>query len=397
MRRYSLIVLGLIAVVAALGLPPRYSRDSWGERNRDRTPERARFLDLRDEMVRATWVHQRIQWRDSVSSVLKALPPNRPYLVQAPPGTPGRLLARVDSGISYQLRVLEANPPEVPVGIFLIPRRVDLHPSASESWLGGWWTQRETYVARAGEKPFCALVEALAGERAEELENTIQRLVFIPRDPRVRPNTLRICGFYAGYGKPGARIEAWLRRGAADFASGVNLEGRRFLLSNWGGRGPFGLFQRLSGISPRGMACLAGDEAKCEDAFLRSAPAGGGRARDGWLRGSPVEGSPVDFIEYRYRVTGPDFGFLDEHLLAGLEEEFGRERFRRFWRSDDPVPGAFLAAFGVSAGAWTRSWTQRHLGRMERGPTVPLPASVISLATVGLFAAAAGFMGRRRT
>lgn len=396
MKRYFMGVLLLILLVAVLGLPPRHAETAWWAGNRSRTPERARYLELREELVKASWLYQRIQWRDSVSGVLQKMDRERAFVVQAPPAVPGPLLARVDSGVSLHLRAVEAIPPQVPVGVFLIPNNTDLHPSAPRTWTGGAWNRREFFIARGSEDPFCALVEPVAREGIRDLETVVERLVFLPRNPQEKPNTLRICGYYARYGPPGEEVERWLRRGASEFASGVNRDGRQYLPPFQGIRGVFGRISLFTGISLRGMACLGSSEPACEAAFLLAGPSGQEKSPLGSSPRFPPEDSPVDFFANRYGRMDPDFGSLDGFLLPALEEEFGPDRFRRFWKSDRPVLQAFQSAFEVPAGRWTGAWTRGYLGTVDRGPTVPLTASVISLATVGLFALAAGFTGRRR-
>jgi len=400
MKRYLLILTALLVLVGIVGLPPRHYTASWWLRDQHRTPERRLYLDLRDDIVRESWLYQRIQWRDSVSSVLQPLElAVDPYHLAVPESTPDTLRARLERGVRLQLEAMDALPPKVPVGVFLIPRNTGGHPSSLKNHYGYMWTQREFYVAREGESPFCALVESVAGAGSYEMARTLNRLVFIPQDNLSDPNALRICGFFARYGVPGTQVNEWLRDGAALFGSGFNMARRSLVyLQDRGPRGPFGLITRYSSISHTGLACLAGVDSACRDIFMR-----GGRvgtlmwwARD-WKE--PEEfliDSPVDYLRSRWQSWG-HLGYMDPYIFTSLEEEFGVDRFEAFWSSELPVEKAFQAAFGVPVDKWVMSWAQGLYGSVDRGPAVPLNATLLTFLTFGLFGSGALYMGRRRS
>jgi hypothetical protein len=83
-------------------------------------------------------------------------------------------------------------------------------------------------------------------------------------------------------------------------------------------------------------------------------------------------------------------------LLYDLEEEFGRERFSRFWTSDADVEEAFLSAFGEPPEEWLMRWAQARWGHLRVGPGIPFQAGFLSFLTLGLFTGLALFMGRRK-
>ena len=190
----------------------------------------------------------------------------------------------------------------------------------------------------------------------------------------------------------------WLKGGGALFGQRTGLDRRLHLLPHQGrARGPFGLWTRYLGISPRGMACLAGVEETCRAIFLRP-----GRERDSWRLGpwsiqSEMGATPVDFFGSRFLGLDSDLGSLDEYVLDLLEQDFGRDRFRTFWQSSLPVPDAFQSAFGVSPEHWIMKLGRSHFGSMDRGPGVPLQASLLTLLTLGTLLGAASRAGRYRS
>ncbi len=262
MRRYALVVTVLLALIAALGLPPRTRSVSFWSRMEKRTPERTRFLELQNEMLREMWLYQRIQWRDSVSEVLTNLDPaETPFVLEVPSETSEEDLTRLREGVTRHLAHLDALPPAVPVGVFLIPKAAKSHPAALTGRLGVAWSRREFYVGRDPDRPFCGLVEPVGEIGNQTPTGIIRRLVFLPQDPNQRPNALRICGYYAKYGVPGSQIEKWLHHGASAFAAGArNVDPRLAYLIDpeEGPRGPFGRWTPYWGLSVTGMGCLAG-------------------------------------------------------------------------------------------------------------------------------------------
>ena len=56
MKRYLLILTALMVVVGILGLPPRVYTASWWFRVQNRSAERQRHLDLRDEIQFESWL-----------------------------------------------------------------------------------------------------------------------------------------------------------------------------------------------------------------------------------------------------------------------------------------------------------------------------------------------------
>jgi hypothetical protein len=277
----------------------------------------------------------------------------------------------------------------------LIPRNSGRHRSSLRDATGYMWI-REFYVAREGEEPYCALVEPVDGAGYWGVARAVENLVFAPQGRDSDANTLRICGFFARYGKPGAQVESWLRDGAAHFGSGINMAQESLSRLQYGPpRGPFGLMTRYSSISHTGLACLAGVDTACLKVFIDGANR---ETTFSFGRWNPEEyriGSPVDFFGSRTRF-GEEFGAMEPYIFTSLEREFGVERFELFWASELPVLEAFQSAFGVTADEWVMSWARDLYGSVDRGPAVPAKAALLSFLTFGLLGGGALLMGRRK-
>jgi hypothetical protein len=153
---------------------------------------------------------------------------------------------------------------------------------------------------------------------------------------------------------------------------GVGREQRRF-----GSR-------RIYRLSSDGEACVMGMRDGCLRAFLK----GGG--------GSPADLSlPVAFTSER-AGSSVGFGGMRARLLYDLEEEFGSERFARFWTSESDVEEAFRAVYGEPVEEWLVRWAQARWGPLRVGPQVPLQATFLSFLTLGLFVGLGLYMGRRK-
>jgi hypothetical protein len=104
----------------------------------------------------------------------------------------------------------------------------------------------------------------------------------------------------------------------------------------------------------------------------------------------------VDFVTTDYwwqaRTLEGSFWFFSD--LIG---ERGRDRFERFWRSEQSVDSAFVAAFGEPIGDWTARWQRSMLPRLPLGPGVGIPTASLALLLGGLsITVTLLFVGRRQ-
>ncbi len=398
MKRYLLLAGICLLAIAFLGLPPGSYTRMWRSNRPKTTPQREEFLHIRSRLRLEVWLHQRTQWRDSIRTVLGRLnPAETPFLAVLPPGSPDTLLARLEGAIRDHLIEIGDRPPRVPVGVFFMEKDALAHPEAPRGLGGDFMAQREIMAGREGEPPFCAVIEPVPGPDPVGLAATLNRLIVQRRGTSSRPNTLRICGFFARYGPPGPHLAEWLRKGGGVFGTGADF----FRYDQRTGglpppRQAFGRsFFRYFGSSERGLACLGGVEASCREIFFSRWTSGAYFQPRGFQEYYQDARSPVDFFGNRWYFSG-HFGGLDQFLFQELEAEFGTDRFSRFWTSEFPAEDAFRQAFGLPASSWIMGWAQGHFGSIHRGPGVPVQAGVLTFLTVGLLGGAALLAGGRR-
>ena len=189
------------------------------------------------------------------------------------------------------------------------------------------------------------------------------------------------CVLLAAFGEPGTGPRSWLQAGGYRVARS----------SLWLTRGPNGLEQagevpwaplydfsaeerRSTGFSllesvgalnlvmlltppywlgGPGVRCLVGEVGACEAGVQSVA---GSRGASGFPRDLTW---PSQF-SFQPGVTLTTPRPPAEFFLSDLIRDKGRERFRTFWTSDQPLPHAFAAAFGEPLGAWTSRWALRQ-------------------------------------
>ncbi|MGQ0702059.1 MAG: hypothetical protein ACT4PM_02870 [Gemmatimonadales bacterium] len=150
-----------------------------------------------------------------------------------------------------------------------------------------------------------------------------------------------------------------------------------------------------------GVRCLVGHQSSCTDAVLRSG-----------VMSAAEDGLPEDLLSRnRFLLEIPGITLATARPVGGtylsdLIQREGRERFRQFWRSDQPFEAAFQAGFGRSVGEWTAGWARaRWLGMYETrygnseialGVTFAPDWIPLALAWTGIALLWAGAAARRR-
>jgi hypothetical protein len=188
-----------------------------------------------------------------------------------------------------------------------------------------------------------------------------------------RNQILGPCAFYAAFGMPGDSIRAWLRGRGALLASGGSWTQQTW--SKLWRRG-----ERLDGpssspvfyptppaamysMSGRAVGCAAADATACESLLRR-------RNQD--LRSLTV-GSAV-LPGFRLGPIGREYGYdvagRETELLADMVRSMGRERFQKFWTSNESVSASIEKASGLPATEWMASWVGEPLEGLERGPKI---------------------------
>jgi len=192
-------------------------------------------------------------------------------------------------------------------------------------------------------------------------------------------NGLGPCAYYAAFGAPGRPIARWMGARQFDLA-----------LYPWWDRpdrdGPSD--RLLTSLDPKenrwfwleayrhptsAVACLGGRSEACRGSVL--------------ARSETMELPPHIVSTARW---------WQGQLLAGADRYFadavrtiGRDRFHRFWNSEDPIDTALTAALRRPIGDWTREWQARLVTPIRLGPASPPSDTLLSLM---LAAAALGFV-----
>jgi hypothetical protein len=160
------------------------------------------------------------------------------------------------------------------------------------------------------------------------------------------------CLYYGAFGQPGPHVETWLSQNwfrpanSADWTTPPPVvrvadvqAGYNFLLSS----------------SFDALACTDGRVERCHEA-LADPPM--------------LERTPRPRVRRSYWTQG----FLaDDHYLAALVHQMGRERFGQFWRSSAPLDSAFASAFGEPLEAWTAKWAHAFVPDLPPFGPAPRP------------------------
>lgn len=135
--------------------------------------------------------------------------------------------------------------------------------------------------------------------------------------------------------------------------------------------------------------CLAEDPTACRQAVLDpqvlAARSSADRGDPAWLAAN----TPISHVADPHGAM-TSFRQRSASMLADVEAEFGSEAFARFWRSSEPVPGAFQEAFGVELGDWVLGWADREIGHFRAGPAPRAATMGWSLLTLMLLSGFAG-------
>jgi hypothetical protein len=198
------------------------------------------------------------------------------------------------------------------------------------------------------------------------------------------------CLLRAAFGVPGRPMREWLERtGHAAARSNAWLDRPRSVLDGhgqlpwepmydetWSGlysSGGPSLLRSLASVElimmlappyvlgGPALRCLAGNAAECSRTVLDSTP----------LRGEGFPGDLTASHFWQFGRRGRPDALVSVHpigdwFLSDLIRQEGRDRFARFWRSEQPLDASFREAFGRDLGEWTRDWGNRQrLGSWE--------------------------------
>lgn len=247
-------------------------------------------------------------------------------------------------------------------------------PGGERQWRRWWWLNSTVIAFDSAAAPFSCLAIHDLRSRIGSWEH---RVLASPDQWRSR-NAFGICRFFAAYGAPGPGVRAWLSNGGWLFgATAGRSRGNAFDPSRFPRRDVFwslmseGLYA-LSG-------CVNGTASDCRD----------------WL--AAPDPDPRQYLRLGH-LEAFVAGWWTESFggwLSDLEAEMGRERVSRFWTSPLPFDSAFVAAFAIDAGRWTRDWLATRYGPLpHRGPRPADYATTILLAGLLTAYGAARAVGR---
>lgn len=315
-------------------------------------------LDLRAarEALRSAESVYREQTRSD--SLLRLLPGTPGLAVLLPPPLSPVTRDSIRAAAARELNALDV--PRARLGVFVVDqaygRRTGARVTPGE--------QRQVYVGTDSAGVYCFMVGTGFVVRDSVLRTAAFGVAPDRRWDRPQPfDVLGPCAFVAVYGAPGAGIDEWLRRGGFRFADLRPLSPPPDTSSS-----PLPLWSRFADETDiRG--CSGGRRDRCR-AFLQ---------KDGReAAGAVAYDLPLPY-EYRTRAPGM--------LLRDLEQQFGTERFARFWASDADFAISFATAFGVDPVDWVRRWSVQRYGTASLGPRLASVNVLLSLLTLGLLMA----------
>jgi hypothetical protein len=262
----------------------------------------------------------------------------------------------------------------------------------------------------ANPRPYSTVVDYVLPRRSDERCVALVRIgpgLDLRREiVRTFPSTsaanrlLGPCAYYRTFGMPGRQIDGWLRNRGWAFAGASSWTHAVPALGEGNYNSANFMFFRPGFFDwrPSVVQCGAGVTSSCEHGVLdghgvvdrRGAPAlwQGNILYHAysWLNAPGYSNSDASLL-------GPKESFL----LADMVREMGRDRFAKFWTSNDSVPAAFQSATSESLGVWTSRWAVETYGRMSRGPTITASTALVAtvLFLLGVYVAIRVSAGRQ--
>jgi len=368
------------AVVAIWALPPR-AADRW--ERAARLPEEQRLAALQRRALMASYQIQRTRWADSL--IPATLAGAGPVTFGFPEGSDAdavasaRTRARDDVG---------GTPSDMALGLFFLPPQTSAYPGTP---IAKTYTAEYYFGARDG-RPYCVA--------AQPEINLTEAHLFSLFSPRYTESHLGLCALLGRYGLPGPAVQQWLAVGGTALAASIRPEASQLPDAPlFPGaevrrrRGPLGMTNRRFELYSESMIplaqCASGYPAGCAEIFLYPAR---GFARFSDARGLPSP-SPVSATQaYSYSYVGS----MDTRSIARLAQEFGPERFQRWWTADGDVADAFQASFGLDVGSWTLGEISKNTEITKAGPGVAGSGLLGGLLIVTLSGVIAGMWAIRR-
>jgi len=391
MKRTVLIV-GVCCTVLTLWLVPAEPLPLTGFRSAPSrsTPERQAANEIRAKLREENALLQRLRLVDSLSARLVSSSTG-PVFVDLPPVADPEERSMLSEAVRRQVEYLRPGPVDMVVGVSYVDLRFGNHPDyqrGQRSWA-------DYFSGTVDGQSYCLVSYPFRGEdptnprSRSNLGNAIRDQTstrFLEDTGGPPTDLLGPCSFYLVHGAPGVAIRRWLRNDGSRLAWSPWLDGRGMFPPISDHRGPFGEWDRtrydVRGSFGResmvGEGCLAGRIDACRHAVL-------GRTANMDPRYISPLTHPESYIELEEWISSGDsrrrqpFAGRERTWMGDLEAEFGRDRFARFWTSDQTVEDAFTAAFGEPIEVWTMRWAQDRIGIQKAGPSVDLLSVLLTL------------------
>jgi hypothetical protein len=395
MKAWIATVLGGSLLLALWALPPRDESFLYLRvvQRADYPPEVESYRRVLAEARARHDVFQRLVWRDSLASLTRWAREEGPgWAAALPPPAPASLEPRLQAMVGDQLAALGVARPAAVVGAVVMDLAFGAHPGFPGAGSGTWG---QVMASSDPANPFCFVVEPVRFLREDSTR--VERLrLFVEeraRAPGEAPNPLGPCALYAAFGPAGPHVDEWLGEGGYLFGAGDRPEGPEPAPASRvrSDVAPRGLFGRREGypvdlnLSLFAEACLQGKEEGCRTALFQEVPEAVQRSRGLALRSGV--GEVTYFSEW---MLGPYWAGMfvgaERRLLWDLAEEFGTDRFRRFWGSERGVEEAFQAAFGEPMTSWVVRWGRRQVRPLADPGAMPWPDVLLTLLAVALLA-----------
>jgi hypothetical protein len=380
--------LGAVAAVSAAVVVAFLLPDARNDSRPEPSAEELRYMELWTEVTHAHGMLQARRWSDSLSALTvrtaeAGLALGTPTLERVTPEgmTEWRQIHEA------QLAALQPRDPEMLVGFFLQPIR---HGALQNVPTFATGSRRQTYAGTRDGSAYCLQVEPLPPGTAMfyRVDNADLRSPL--------GTSLGACRLYAKYGVPGPQVNAWLEAGGLELAYDASTDAptERLLGPRAGLPLPFGLNRPFS-EHVAVARCLADDGASCAQAVtdpeVLAAKSSATRGDPAWLAAN----TPISHVADPHGAL-TSFKQRSASLLADLEAEFGPDAFARFWTSDEAVPEAFAAAFGMDLGEWVLGWSDDEIGHFRAGPSPTAATLGWSVLTLMLLTGFAGLKQVRR-
>lgn len=378
MKQWLAVIAVGCALVAVWALPPQASRG--GQRVDHRLWEEVR----RDALIRraqsANYQIQRIQWADSL--IPATLAGTGPVTFGFPDSSdPDAVASARARAVDRALDDVRNTPSDMAVGLFFLSQGTSAYSEAPRASTFG----TVYYFGARDGRPYCVAVHPQS-----DLTRSNSWGFFMAAQG---DSHLGLCALLRSYGLPGPAVHHWLAEGGTALAASTRPADAPLLA--WATeaqqrRGPFGQRQRLdfssAGANPF-TRCESGITAGCADLFLHPGSA------YSWFddAGGLPRPSEVSAIQ-TYSLDGP----MDPRTVARLAQEFGPERFQRWWTAEGNLADAFQTSFGIDVGTWTLTQVRKHMEITKPGPGVAWSGLLGGLVIMTLSSVIAGMWAIRR-